>query len=104
MSARLLTMIVPVEESETGPVNVLSPVRRIFPEPALVREIFALAPSVMRPVMSDAVPPLIRKSAVPDAAVFVIRPALRTTAADCVAAFTLTPLRSSVVPWRSVRL
>ena len=98
ISARLLTMIVPVDESETGPVKVLRPVRRTLPVLALVNEIFAVEPSVMRPVISDAVVALMRKSAVPEAAEFVIVPALRTTLADCVLELMLTPLRSSVVP------
>ena len=100
ISARLLTMIFPEEESEIGPVKVFRPVRRISPAAALVREIFAVAPSVMSPVIRELLPevPFMRKSAVPEAAVFVIKPALITMKADCVLELTLTPLRSSVVP------
>ena len=106
ISARLLTMTFPEEESEIGPVKVFRPVRRISAPPDLVREIFALAPSVMRPVIRELEAPFMRKSAVPEAAVLVIKPALVTLSADLVVElpFTLTPLRSNVVPWRRIRL
>ena len=106
ISARLLTMILLEEVSEIGPVKVFRPVRRISPAPALVREIFAVAPSVMRPVIRELAAPDSFKSAVPEAAVFVIKPALIKTSTAFVEElpFTLTPLRSNVAPWRRVRL
>ena len=97
-------MIVPVEDKETGPVKVLSPVSRTLPELALVKEIFALAPSAIRPVIREPDVELIRKSAVPEAAELVIKPALVTEFAELVEALTLTPLRSRTAPWRMVRL
>ena len=92
------------EEIKTGPVKVFRPVRRMLPAPAWVSAILALAPSVMSPVIKEVAEPVMLNSAVPEAAELVIVPALKTTATGCVVALTLTPLRSSVVPWRRVRL